>query len=110
MARDLTRRPASECLYKRRAIRIPRGTTLDDTLTEARKPLSLRARCGDARGPDGAPGAAVPKAAAGRARPVGPPCGARALRVWPRRLAPSLSGPMLSGLALALALGGCDGG
>src|SRR5258708_39934729 len=82
MARDLTRRPASECLYKPRATRIPRGMTLDDTLTEARKPLSLHARRGDADGPGGAAGGASPLARAGRAPRVGPYCGTPARREW----------------------------
>src|SRR5258708_26387330 len=105
MARDLTRRPACECLYKRRATRIPRGMTLDDTLTEARKPLSLHARSGDADGPGGASGGATPAARAGRAPRVGPSCGAPARRVWPDCLAAPLAA-----LGLAPRPAGCDGG
>jgi hypothetical protein len=105
MAHDLTRRPASECIYKRRAMWIPVGVTLDDSLTEARNPLPLRGRNRRTGGGEPVPGGTTGPEAGPRVARRGPCCGAGGHGVWRARLARALAPA-----ALALALGGCGGG
>src|SRR5690242_4498594 len=105
MARDLIRRPASYCLYKRHATWVPPGATLDDSLTEAPNPLSLHTRSttrSEPRAPKGPhTTTGTPKRRGGPTTPRSGP----ALGVWLARLG-SPGALAAAALGFALVLGG----